>query len=134
MTDIQAALGSSQMDRLDQYVTQRTVIAKLYEKKFKDTHVFPLVQKLERNSAHHLYVIRIKGDKQNRDNLYNYLRKNDIGVNLHYIPIYKHKFFHIDGFLKGAEQYYESAISLPIYPAIDNESLNKVFDKTLQLA
>jgi dTDP-4-amino-4,6-dideoxygalactose transaminase len=123
MTDIQAALGNSQMDRLDQYIKQRTEIAKWYDKQFKDTSVFPLVQKSERRSAYHLYVIKVNN---RRNKLLGYLRANNIFVNLHYIPIYKHPYFYKNTSLVNAEQHYELALSLPIFPIVSEKDLSNV--------
>jgi UDP-4-amino-4,6-dideoxy-N-acetyl-beta-L-altrosamine transaminase len=131
MTDIQAALGISQLNRIEQYVSRRNEIAEWYNKKFRTTDISPLMQKMGRSSAYHLYVILIKGGRQQRDVLYNYLLKNDIGVNLHYIPVYKHPFFNKNSCLENAEYYYKHAISLPIYPTISSKDLNKVVDKIL---
>ena len=126
MTDIQAALGYSQLYRLDKYVSRRTEISKWYDKKFKFLAIDPLVQRANRDSSHHLYVIRVKGEKGERKRLYNNLYENGIGVNLHYIPIYKHTYYKYLDTLNGAEDYYKKAISLPLFPNITDSELNKI--------
>jgi UDP-4-amino-4,6-dideoxy-N-acetyl-beta-L-altrosamine transaminase len=128
MTDFQAALGISQLNRIDKSILKRADISKWYDKKFKDLGVSPLVKKIDRHSANHLYVIRINSGKQDRDKLYDSLRKSNVGVNLHYIPVYKHYHhcFSKKNF-RNSERYYECAISLPIYPEIGNENLARIF-------
>jgi UDP-4-amino-4,6-dideoxy-N-acetyl-beta-L-altrosamine transaminase len=129
MSDIQAALGISQLSRLDEYVAKRSEIAHWYNDRFKDLPVDSLVQEENGESSHHLYVIRVKDGEDKRDKLYDYLKKNDINVNLHYFPIYKQPFFDTKIKLIGAEAYYKSAISLPIFPTIGKNNLKKVMQK-----
>ena len=76
MTDIQAALGLSQLDRIDEYVSHRSNISKWYDKQFEDTAIGSLVQKLDRHSSHHLYIVIIKDGQQERDKIYNKLIVN----------------------------------------------------------
>jgi UDP-4-amino-4,6-dideoxy-N-acetyl-beta-L-altrosamine transaminase len=122
MTDLQAALGLSQMQRLDEFVTQRHVIAKRYNQLLADLPVNTPWQNEDSYSGLHLYVIRLKLaeiDKTHRQ-VFESLRKLDIGVNLHYIPVYQQPYYKKLGFKAGccieAEQYYAEAISLPMYP------------------
>jgi len=129
MTDFQAALGISQLSRLDEYVVKRSKIAYWYDGQFENIPVTPLIQKESGESSHHLYVIRVKNKDGERDRLYKYLRKNDIYVNLHYIPIYRQPYFNRKIRLFGAEEYYKSAISLPIFPTIGKNNLKKVMQK-----
>jgi len=129
MTDFQAALGISQLSRLDEYVAKRSKIVHWYDDQFENIPVTPLIQKKSGESSHHLYVIRVKNKEGERDKLYKYLRKNDIYVNLHYIPIYRQPYFNRKIRLLGAEEYYKSAISLPIFPTIGKNNLKKVVQK-----
>ena len=134
MSDIQAALGSSQLNKLDKYILRRTDIAKWYDNKFQNIDVIPLTQKPSRESAHHLYVVMFKG--HNRDEIYNDLRKNNIGVNLHYIPIYNQPFYkenNANRKLSVAENYYSKAISLPIFPNITQNNLDYIVNKLSSL-
>jgi|SaaInlStandDraft_5_1057022.scaffolds.fasta_scaffold23366_2 UDP-4-amino-4,6-dideoxy-N-acetyl-beta-L-altrosamine transaminase len=130
MTDIQAALGISQLKRLDQYILRRTEIAKWYDKKFKDVAVTPLMQKSDRSSAYHLYVILVGEGKNKREKLYNYLYEHNIRVNVHYIPIYRQAYYSNSDTLKVADMYYQRTISLPMFTNITTSELNTVVDNT----
>ena len=129
MTDIQAALGVSQLKRLDDYVSRRHELSTRYNELLKG---FPLVipyQYSDGYSAFHLYIIRLKNrDKHKR--VFEYLRKNGIGVNLHYIPVYNQPYYEAMGFKKGycleAENYYNEAISLPMYATLSEVDQDKV--------
>jgi len=132
MTELQAALGLSQIKRLDGIVDRRRKIAMHYDSLLKD---FPVViprQDPDCDSARHLYVIRIDPEvsKKKRKDVFEYLRKNGVGVNVHYIPIHLQPYFQSFGFAPGdypkAEKYYDEAISLPVFPALTDEMLDKV--------
>ncbi len=132
MTDLQAALGLSQLKRLDHYVTRRHALAEQYNELLAD---FPLTipyQHSDGYSAYHLYVIRLQQEKNivNRKHVFEKLREQDIGVNIHYIPIHTQPYYQRFGFKQGdfpqAESYYNEAISLPLYPKMTDEQLNKV--------
>ena len=132
MTDIQAALGVSQIKRLDEYVSKRAEISKWYDNFFIDnTCINPLIQKNNRTSSYHLYVIRVLLGKNARDKLFDYLRGNGVGVNLHYIPVYRQPYHKSDKKLNGAESYYKKAISLPIYPTMQKNDIQKVVDSVI---
>ena len=126
MTDIQAAIGVSQIDRLDNYVDIRASIASFYNNFFESTLVEVLTHKYDRKSSNHLYVIRVKNnDAKNRDGLFSYMRENGVNVNVHYIPVhtmpyYKNNDTSYDVF-NNAERYYSEAISIPIYPTLSKE-------------
>jgi len=129
MTDIQAALGVSQLKRLDDYVSRRHELSTRYNELLKD---FPLVIPYQHNdgySAFHLYIIRLK-NKNKHKQVFEYLRKNGIGVNLHYIPVYHQPYYEAMGFKKGycleAENYYNEAISLPMYATLSEAEQDKV--------
>ncbi len=122
MTDLQAALGLSQMQRLDHFVYRRHYIAERYNKLLEGLPVAKPWQHEESHSGFHLYVIRLKLaeiEKMHRQ-VFETLRGLRIGVNLHYIPVYQHPYYKKLGFKSGyclaAEQYYTEAISLPMYP------------------
>jgi UDP-4-amino-4,6-dideoxy-N-acetyl-beta-L-altrosamine transaminase len=124
MTDIHAALGLSQMQRLDEFVAMRHALAKRYDEMLRD---FPVVipwQHSDNYSAFHLYIIRLKLEqigKTHRD-VFEALRAAGIGVNLHYIPVYLQPYYQRLGFKSGycpeAERYYAEIISLPMFPAL----------------
>ena len=129
MTDIQAALGVSQLKRLDDYVSRRHELSTRYNELLKG---FPLVipyQYSDGYSAFHLYIIRLKNRNKHKQ-VFEYLRKNGIGVNLHYIPVYHQPYYEAMGFKKGycleAENYYNEAISLPMYATLSEVEQDKV--------
>lgn len=121
MTELQAALGVSQFDRLDQFVKQRHEIAKKYNEALAGLPLTLPLQGAENYSAFHLYIVRLKLDEISKSHLevFEELREKGIGVNLHYIPIYKQPYYRKLGFsvdyLEEAEQYYKEAISIPMY-------------------
>jgi dTDP-4-amino-4,6-dideoxygalactose transaminase len=124
MTDIQAALGLSQLQRLDDYVAKRHAIAKRYEQQIIDLSVLTPGQHTDSYSGYHLYVIRLKLDEigKTQRQVYDALHEAGILVNLHYIPVYRQPYYEKMGFAKGycpqAEQYYSEALSLPMYPGL----------------
>ena len=134
MTDIQAALGISQMNRLDSFIQKRHQIFDRYNEYFKDLSLIKTPwQNKDCRSSLHLYVIRVDNSKSKVDHnaLFNYLRNNNIGVNIHYIPIYRHPFYSKLGFnfsdFPESEKYYSEAISIPIYPDLEEESQEFVY-------
>jgi UDP-4-amino-4,6-dideoxy-N-acetyl-beta-L-altrosamine transaminase len=131
MPDINAALGLSQLNRLNGYVSKRVEIANWYDQNFTDDNVVPLFKNIDTTqSSHHLYVLRIMDGESKRNELFAYLRSSGIGVNVHYMPIYKHPFFKKLGVrLENAENYFSSAISLPIFPNINRSDSYKIVDK-----
>ncbi|NJR72466.1 MAG: UDP-4-amino-4,6-dideoxy-N-acetyl-beta-L-altrosamine transaminase [Gammaproteobacteria bacterium] len=124
MTDIQAALGLSQFYKLDEFVTERHQIANTYNELFKDINITLPVQDESCYSAFHLYVVRTKSDEKDihHKEMFTRLRDNGIGVNLHYIPIYRQPYYAKMGYEPNdypmAESYYSEAISIPIYPGL----------------
>jgi UDP-4-amino-4,6-dideoxy-N-acetyl-beta-L-altrosamine transaminase len=124
MTDLQAALGLSQMRRVDEFVAQRHAIAKRYNQLLADFPLNTPWQHEDIYSSLHLYVIRLKLAEtvNTHRQVFDALRQLGIGVNLHYIPVYHHPYYENLGFQTGycleAERYYAEAISLPIYPGL----------------
>ena len=131
MSDIHAAIGISQIDRLDKYVSKRNKISCWYDDNFKNTQFYPLITKPDRISSKHLYVVQVPTRYIDRNKFVNYMISNGIGVNIHYRPIYQHKIFNINKTLKGAEEYYSGAVSPPIYPSIKIKDLEKIVDVML---
>ena len=132
MTDLQAALGLSQMQRLGQFVSQRHAIAERYNQLLMDLPVHTPWQHEDSYSGLHLYVIRLnlaEIGKTHRQ-IFEALREMDIGVNLHYIPVYLQPYYENLGFKEGhcleAEQYYAEAISLPMYPNLTEMQQDRV--------
>ena len=132
MTELQAALGVSQMERLDEFVALRHEHQKRYDELLKKLPIIVPYQDLNSYSALHLYPIQIQTDivKNTRKEIFEALRKNDIGVNVHYIPVHTQPYYENIGFKKGdfpnAESYYESAISIPLFHAMTFEQLDQV--------
>lgn len=124
MTDIQAALGISQMQRLDEFVVARHKVADVYEKLMASLPVTRPWQHSDGYSAFHLYVVRLQLDEidSSHKQVFERMRAAGIGVNLHYIPIYRQPYYAKDGYgpndFPEAERYYKEAISLPMYPGL----------------
>ena len=138
MTDLQAALGLSQMQRLDEFVTKRHDIAKLYDQLLACLPVVTPWQHADGYSGMHLYVIRLKLveiGKTHRQ-VFEAMRAAGIGVNLHYIPVYRQPYYERLGFKAGlcpeAERYYAEAISLPMYPGLTETQQKKVIEALCQ--
>jgi len=134
MTDLQAALGLSQMQRLGEFVTRRHVIAKRYEQLLSALPVITPWQHPDGYSGLHLYVIRLKLAEIGKTHrqVFEALRAAGIGVNLHYIPVHRQPYYEGLGFKAGycpeAEQYYAEAISLPMYPNLTEAQQDKVIE------
>lgn len=137
MTDIQAALGLSQMDRLDEFVTRRQEIAEKYYIELQDLPVVLPWQHPDAYSAYHLYVICLNEDKiiKTHKQVFEELRQAGIGVNLHYIPVHTQPYYRQLGFdwgdLPVSEYYYSTAISIPMYSAMMDADQDYVI-KTLK--
>lgn len=120
MTDLQAALGFSQLSRLDEYVSRRQYLADRYDNLLANAPVTTPVRSGDAYSSFHLYVIRVAASR--RQALFEYLRGKGVGVNVHYIPVHTQPYYETFGFKYGdfpeAERYYQQAISLPLYPGL----------------
>ena len=133
MTELQAALGVSQMHRLTQFVEKRHTISNKYNEILKDLPIILPYQIPESYSGLHLYVIRLKLDelKASRKQVFDALRAKGIGVNVHYIPVHTQPYYENLGFKLGdfpvAEAYYDSAISLPMYPDLTDDQIEYVY-------
>lgn len=132
MTELQAALGVSQMERLDAYVSRRHELARRYDQLLASLPVTTPWQHEDSYSGLHLYVIRLqlqKIDKSHRK-VFDLLREHGIGVNLHYIPVHTQPYYQRMGFKQGdlpqAERYYAEAISLPMYQTLSDEQQDQV--------
>ncbi|MEY9200319.1 UDP-4-amino-4,6-dideoxy-N-acetyl-beta-L-altrosamine transaminase [Sinorhizobium sp. CCBAU 05631] len=132
MTDIQAALGLSQMARLDEYVARRHVLARRYDEMLADLPLVTPWQHPDSYSGLHLYVIRLELAKMSKSRraVFEGLRARGIGVNLHYIPVHTQPYYSRMGFRDGdfpeAERYYQEAITLPIYPTMTETQQDEV--------
>ena len=125
MTDIQGALGLSQMKRLDEFVTKRQIIARRYEQLLATLPALTPWQHGDCYSSFHLYVVRLDRSAVIHREVFERFLVNGIGVNLHYIPVYRHPYYARMGFnpndFPEAERYYAEAITLPIFPTLTEE-------------
>ena len=131
MTEMQGALGLSQMVRLEEFIDRRRLLAADYDKKLADLPL-RLPGRLDgANSSWHLYVIRLK-DAERRREVFEALRAAGIGVNLHYIPVHLQPYYEEYGFARGefpaSEDYYERAISIPIHPGLDDRDTRFIIE------
>jgi len=130
MTDIQAALGVSQMQRLDEFVERRHELARRYDSLLSDLPLTLPWQAPERYSSFHLYVVRVNAE--NRRQVFDCLRTAKIGVNVHYIPVHTQPYYRRMGFVEGmfpeSERYYAEAITLPIFPGMTDAQQDRVVD------
>ena len=134
MTDIQAALGCSQINRLDDFVSARHSIAKRYNELLNEDWIELPWQHPDTYSGLHLYIIRVKNNKKGitHKQLFEKLRNAGILVNLHYIPVYRHPYYEAIGFDKkefpNAESYYSEAISIPMFANLTESDQQFVID------
>ena len=132
MTDLQAALGLSQLKRLDCFVNRRRYLAKRYDELLENLPIKLPYQIENAHSSYHLYIIRLQLEeiKYTRKQVFEMMRDKGVGVNVHYIPIHTQPYYKKLGFRVGdfsrAEEYYEQAISLPLFYSMSDEEQNVV--------
>ncbi|WP_415886896.1 UDP-4-amino-4,6-dideoxy-N-acetyl-beta-L-altrosamine transaminase [Neptuniibacter sp. QD37_6] len=132
MTDLQAALGLSQLSRLDDYITQRHHLANVYDERLKELPVKLPARSTDSYSALHLYPIQLDLDSisLSRAQVFNVLREHDVGVNVHYIPIHLQPFYKKLGFTAGdfpnAEKYYSRALTIPLHPKLQQSDIDYI--------
>lgn len=132
MTDLQAALGASQMTRLESFARRRRELADLYDCELAGLPLRPLARDPRGISGWHLYMIRLNlGEiRRSRREVFDSLRAQGIGVNVHYIPVHLQPDYQKLGFARGmfpeSERYYEEAITLPMFPAMTDEDVVRV--------
>ena len=134
MTELQAALGVSQMRRLDEFVERRHELAGRYDRLLAPLPLILPPRNPASRSALHLYPVQIRADSgKSRRDVFDYLRRHGIGVNVHYIPVhtqpyYRRRFGFQNGDFPAAEAYYQSAISLPLYFGLSFDEQDKVVE------
>ena len=135
LSDIHCALGLSQLKRIDDFISRRKEIVKRYNDAFNeiDGIIIPF-QADYANSSWHLYIIQLDINylKVDRKTIFDELKKRNIGVNVHYIPVYFHPYYQKLGYMKGlcpnAEWLYERIITLPLYPKMNDDDVDFVID------
>lgn len=136
MSDIQAALGSSQLKKVKEFSSKRNQIAARYVTALKEVRgvVLPLLSSNDQFCSFHLFVIKVLEGK--RDDLANYLYEFGYSTQVHYIPVYWHPYYVSLGFVKGlcpnAESAYDQVLSLPIYPSLADESIDDISAKVIE--
>lgn len=133
MTDIQAALGSSQALRLHEFVGRRRELAAMYDASLTGLPLTLPWQHPDTTSSYHLYIIQLEAHLcEDRARVFDELRNQGIGANLHYIPVYLQPYYRRLGFQRGycpeAEKYYSCAISIPLYPGMSQQDQAVVID------
>lgn len=133
MTDMQAALGLSQLARLNEYITARRRIAKTYDTQLKCLPITLPREGPDLQSSYHLYSVRIpKQAGKTQRHVFNSLIESGVAANLHYIPAHRHPYYENMGFKLGdfpeSEQFHREALSLPIYPELQPEQQKLVID------
>lgn len=140
ITDIQCALGISQMIKLDDFISRRREIVKRYNKAFK--HILEIVVPYEEdysNSGWHLYIIKLNLEmlRATRKEIFMALQGENIGVNVHYLPVYLHPYYQNLGYKKGscknAEHLYERSITLPLFPSMSDQDVEDVIKSLVKV-
>lgn len=132
MTELQAALGVSQMRNLHEITAKRHLIANRYDELLKDLPVITPYNIEDSYSGLHLYVIKLDPKKvsKSRREIYDFMRAANIGVNVHYIPVHLQPYYQNLGFKQGmfpkSEEYYELALTLPLHPDLTDEQLSYI--------
>ncbi len=135
MTDFQAALGISQLKKIDRFISRRKKIVEKYNEAFKDLDGIILKENAAfSDTVNHLYVLKLDLDKLNADRreIYDALIAENIGVNVHYIPVYFHPYYRKLGYRKGlcpkAEKLYDALLTIPLFPAMTDDDINDVIN------
>lgn len=141
LTDFQAALGLSQLDKLDLFIDRRKEIVQMYNKALINVPGIILQQEIpESDTSKHIYPIRIDSKLLNvsRDELYQAMNKENIGLQVHYMPVYQHPYYQNNGYANvscpQAEALYESMMSIPIYYSMSDEDVQDVIDAITKLS
>jgi perosamine synthetase len=140
ITDFQSALGISQLSRLSRGLQRRTALAGRYDEALRDLPLAPLVRHPDRTHAHHLYVVRLALERltRGREHVFQELRRRDIGVNVHYLPVYLHPYYRRrfgtgPGLCPVAERAYERILTLPLHPRLKDAEVELVIEATREV-
>ncbi len=132
LTDIQSALGITQLSRANEGLLRRRLIAKRYDEAFRNSPAKSIPASPSTGHAYHLYIIQVN----NRRDLYNTLREKGIYAQIHYVPVHLMPYYQKLGYGKGslpvAEAYYERCLSLPMYPTLTDQEQKYVIDAVLE--
>lgn len=140
LTDIQCALGISQLKKLDKFIQRRREIAEVYKGAFKNNDFFDLpAEKAYAKSSWHLYPLRLKDKyKEKKKEIFTKLREKSLGVQVHYIPVYWQPYYQELGYGKGicpnAEDFYQREISIPLFPSMSDEDIEYVVNTILKVS
>ena len=138
ITDVQCALGLSQLNKLPKFINRRFEIAKKYDNAFKNTIIKPLYT-FDGKSSYHLYVVQVDFSKLTitKVDLFNKLREKSIGIQVHYIPINKQPYYKGLGYgqevTPNMDNYYEKCFSLPMYPLLGEEEQDYVIKTLMEM-
>jgi len=138
ITDMQCALGLSQLKKLPAFVERRFEIAKRYDVAFKDTLIKSLYR-FDGKSSYHLYVVQVDFNslKLSKEELFGKLREKNIGIQLHYIPINKQPYYKSLGYgnetTPNMDRYYQECFSLPMYPLLSDEEQEYVIESLMEI-
>ena len=138
ITDIQCALGLSQLKKLDSFIARRKTIAQQYDKAFENSIVKPLYT-FDGKSSYHLYVVQVDFSllTLSKEDLFNRLREKNIGIQLHYMPINKQPYYQSLGYgdedMPMMDKYYEECFSLPMFPKLSNEEQEYVIESLFEV-
>ncbi len=140
LTDFQAALGLSQLRKLENFLKRRKEIARRYHEAFKKIPGLILPYQAEQTgSSWHLYVIQINSEVTaiDRNKFFKSLRSRNIGVNVHYLPVYHHPFYRRLGYpgnlCPNAEQFYQRAVTLPLFPGMRDRDVDDVIETVVEV-
>jgi len=136
LTDIQCALGISQLNKINRFIEKRREIAWKYDKSFENNKDIEIIKENQNQfNPYHLYVIKVK-NKETRLKLFNYLKQKGIFCQVHYIPVYWHPYYQRLSYKKGicpkSEEFYEKIISLPIYPTLKEEEQESIIREIIK--
>jgi UDP-4-amino-4,6-dideoxy-N-acetyl-beta-L-altrosamine transaminase len=137
LTDIQCALGESQLKKLDRFLSRRSEIVELYNNAFRDNPVVKIPPTVPfTRPAWHLYIIRLQKGLDKRKAV-SYLNSRGVGCQVHYIPVYRHPYYQKLGCNPAnypfAEQFYRQCLSIPLYPALTDQQIQTVIDSVNEL-